>query len=255
MHAQGIARALFTVGADAVSPQLRGLRVLHVIYFGDYDGSDSEITDPRHLHAIEETGLAAALSAEALDEARQVHEAKDAAGVRYPTAGIPAAPYTADVEVDADDWLPQLPGPYGGPRLFFPHAPGPATAEGAVARQDLNALPGALDGAGLDPEALNRLLVLAASSDRNSSSIIRTLVVHGADPNQLVSSWSWAPGAPKELPLTTAVMGSACNVAALLSAGADPNMRDGRGQSALELALKNQRDDIATLLRAAGAVH
>jgi hypothetical protein len=46
----------------------------------------------------------------------------------------------------------------------------------------------------------------------------------------------------------------ACNVAALLAAGADPNLEDASGHTALELALQEGKRDIATLLRAAGAV-
>ena len=253
MRAAGIARAHFVIGADAVSPAPTRLRILRTIYFSNYDGSRSEVTDPRRLREIETSGLASSLRAMALQEAGASREAYDTAGVRYPTAGSPAARFTADFEVDADTWMPRLPGPYNSALgQFFPDMPGPATAEGAVARQDTMALLSAARSAALGQATLNRLLLLAATSARDSSGVISVLAGLGADPNQLVDSW--LGGAPRLRTLTLAVHGSACNVAALLAAGADPNLEDESGHTALELALREGRGDIATLLRSAGAV-
>jgi hypothetical protein len=253
MRTEGIASVHFVVGADAVSPRPLGLRILRVAYFSVYDDPSSRIIDSHHLGRIEASGLAAALRAKALGISRNLKGAFDTAGMRFPTAGEPEAKFTADIEIDADAWMPALLGPYNSPLgEFFPRTPGPATAEGAVARQDAEALRTAVRAGELGQATLNRLLLLAAGSARNSSEVIRLLVHRGADPNQLVTRWY--AGTQKDLPLTAAVYGSACNVVALLSVGSNPNLRNGEGRSPLDIAVENQRSDVAALLRAAGAV-
>ena len=149
--------------------------------------------------------------------------------------------------------MPALAGPYNDPLgEFFPRTPGPRTPEGAVARQDVAALRAAILDKPLGKTTLNRLLLLASGSVRNMGGVIRALTQLGADPNQMVPLWFGK--AQKMLSLNLAVQGSACNVAALLAAGANPNLRDGLGDSALELALAHGRDDVASILRAGGAV-
>lgn len=91
MRAEGIARAHFVIGADSLSPKLVGLRIMHVIYFSDYDGPSSQISDPLRLSRIESTALAAALRARAIGLARNLRAAFDTAAMRFPTTGRPEA--------------------------------------------------------------------------------------------------------------------------------------------------------------------
>ncbi len=253
MRAEGIARAHFVIGADSLFPKPLGLRILHVIYFSDYDGPSSQITDRRRLSSIESTPLAAALRTRALGLAHNFPAAFDTAEMRSPTNEREEAKFTADEEIDADSWMRSLDGPYNDPlAAFYPRMAGPGTPEGAVARQDTEALSTATMNASLGEVTLNRLLLLASSSVRNMTGVIQILRELGADPNQVVTIW-FGRG-QKMLPLTLAVHGSACNVAALLAVGANPNLRDGLGHSALEIALEQGRDDIARILRAGGAV-
>lgn len=232
MRQQGVRRALLEVGAILRREKPADIRVERRLYFRQFDGPNSQISDEATLKTIEENELPGILDGIA-------HSRVSAAPVfRGPDLHIrPIKQVSSFVEFFADASLPEqkaLLFPSGHPKLLT-HA----VVNGDALRTE--AVLGAHKFAVKD---LDQALFDAVLSRYDNSAVIKLVLNAGASVNARTPDGT--------TPLMNAVA-RPCNLRPLLDNGADLSARDKWGRNALELARQVKATTAIHLLEQASA--
>ncbi|ERN42499.1 ankyrin repeat-containing protein [Rubidibacter lacunae KORDI 51-2] len=118
----------------------------------------------------------------------------------------------------------------------------------AAARDAIECVRALLD-AGADPNASchSGQTAISEAAYWGHVEVVEVLLAAGANVNAADNEDGWTPL------MKTLVFGNADIARLLLAAGANPNLRDSEGRTALRLALDDDRSEIASVLRSAGA--
>lgn len=214
---------------------LQDLRPVRVMFFASYRDTAEQITDAVALKKFEGDGLTGLVEQAALDRARQ--------GVWFesPEHQIPPkrgrVPASTVVLLYEDPWLPLPQVWYGIRDVSW------SPLDDAAFMGDQVAVRKLLAERKVKQKDLDRALTMAALGD--SVGAIHLLLDGGANVNARTRN-------------ATALMIAVVNdrpgsVEALLKAGANPNFRNQQGDSLLEIALQHHYNQVAGILRQAGA--
>jgi hypothetical protein len=231
MRQAGVERALLEVHVALGRNDRRQMEIVRRLYFGQLDGPHSQKSDAATLEKIEASGLARELEGIAR---RRVLAAplvrghsKDGADNRF----------SSFVEFFSNPWLQEQ-----KVALFRSGQPAPLTVP--VVHEDALATEALLKSHTFREDELDKALLDAALSRYDNSAVIKLLLGAGADVNARTSAGT--------TPLMNAVPHS-CNLQPLLDGGADLNVIDKWGRTALQLARESKQTYAIGLLERAGA--
>lgn len=100
-------------------------------------------------------------------------------------------------------------------------------------------------GAAVDVRTARGRTALLIAAERPSSDIVKLLLGNGADPNA-VDEKGWTPL------MAAAFMGRAANALALIEGGARLEVKNKAGETALDIARKEESQDVVEILVARG---
>lgn len=234
MRQQGVKRALLDVDSVLHKGKPTDLQVVRRLYFRQYDGRDSAITDETSLKAIETSGLQAMLDEIAFSRvsAAPILRAVD---VWHLPLGKQKSSF---VEFFSEPWL--------APEhvlLYQSHRSRVLLADTVIVG-DVLGTQKLLGSRRFKKEELDRALFDAVLSRYDNSTVIRLLLDAGADVNARAHDGS--------TPLRSAV-GRPCNLRPLLDRGADPGARDRWGATALDIARVQKLNSAIHVLEEAAA--
>jgi hypothetical protein len=232
MSDQGVKRAFFEVGSTWRNGKATDIHIVHRLYFDQYDGPNSQITDPVKLARIEESGLDADLDGIARE---RVMHAPYFGGVdsRMNPDGKRMYSY---VEFFANPWIAE-------PRVVVsPWGKSPPALIHSAMTGDLITVESQLKNTRVSRPELNRALFEAVGNLYDNAAVIKTLIDAGANVN--------VHGPDGFTPLMSAVA-RPCNLRPLLNSGADVHARDKWGRDALQLAREVKQPISARLLEEA----
>lgn len=202
-------------------------------YFRQYDGPNSQISDPVTLKAIEASGLPEVLDSVARERVlvATVFKFPD------PHFWLPKRKFSI-VEVFANPWLQEA------AVLLYPRyrSKMPNDLYGAATAGDANRTAELVRLHNFKKHELSRALFFAAISRYDNTAVINMLVHAGADPNVRNSDG--------DTPLVAAI-GRPCNIQPLLAVGVQADARDKSGETALDIARQQKAAESIRLLEAA----
>jgi len=208
--------------------KLRNIKIVHIVYFSDFDGNCSQITDPERLSRIQGSGLEAKLL-EVATQRGLVEPILSMHGThRWDASGV--------VKLYANERVPYVSG-------LAPGANSQTPFEQAIGMNDLVELMRILQ-AGVTSDQLDSAMWMTDYVD--NSCMMKALLKAGGNVNHTDSEGRTI--------LMEAVRYNSLRVArVLLAAGANPNARSSRNESVLSLALAEHNDAMVSLLKSAGA--
>jgi len=207
---------------------LHDLKVARIMFFTDYEGPDSQVTNSERLGQVARDGLEASLEQVALHRALKGTWFESPEHQHPPKKGW--VPASTVVVLHDDPWLPTSPIMY-------------VTTDSSW---------GPLEDASLlgDRVALKRLLAQGNSKHVDLDNALYW-AAGGDDP--VLVKWLLHAGAQansRNLPLFAAARNSrTVNIELLLDAGANPNSKDADGQSALSIVTQLERANSGPLVR------
>jgi hypothetical protein len=227
MRQLGVQRVLLELKAEVRDNRAKGIEVVRRLYFRQFDGAKSQISDEATLNTIEASGLKADLYRIALSRVSTAPIVRGADPHFSSTKQVSSV-----VEFFANAWLPEH-----QVSLFRSGRPEPLT--GTVVNGDAAGTKALLTSRKFTKDQLNRALFVAAISRYDNRDVIKLLVDAGADVNARTPDGS--------TPLVSAV-GRPCNLRPLLDSGADLNARDKWGRNALQVARETKEGAAVSLL-------
>jgi hypothetical protein len=226
MRKNHVARAVFEVEAVLRTNKLEQIRVIHRLYFRQFDGPDSQISDEVSLKEIETDGLSAIL--------------EELAGKRILTAPVlhPVDSYWSStknlstfVEFLASPWLREQP-------VVLSRSAKSSALTKAILHGDAVTTLNLVNHNKLSKDELNKELIYAVQSRYDNTSVINILLSAGADVN--------AKAAYGTTPLMLSV-DHPCNIRPLLKARADLDAKNKWGRTALQIA-RQEKEIVAIRL-------
>lgn len=233
MRAQGLKRALIQVQAAYEKGKAEDIRVVRRLYFSQFDGPNSQISDKATLDAIAESGLQAELDKIVLGK---IATAKIAG--RVDPQLFPFHRVSTVAQIYASAWLPQ------NDPMLSPSGRTTPLLE-AVVLGDSSGTQEVLRSHRFTRKELDRAMLDAALSQFDNTASIGVLLQAGANVN--------ARAPDGTTPLMIAIS-RPCNLKPLLDGGADLNARDKWGRTALQRARETKTTSAIKLLEQAGAV-
>jgi len=229
MQQQGVRRALIQVSAVLRGPKPTSIQVKRRLYFSQFDGPNSQISDESALKKIEASGLQTALDGIA-------HDRVLAAPLFRGTSGhVSSKEVSSFVEFFADASLPEQRA------MLFPSGhPKPLTE--AVVNGDVLATQMSLQMPKIAKNDLDQALFDATLSRYDNTAVIKLLLDAGANVNARTPDGT--------TPLMNAVP-HPCNLRPLLAGGAELNARDKWGRNAFQLAREAKVSAAISLLEEA----
>jgi hypothetical protein len=223
MKDQGVKRVLAEAHMSSNNDP-SDIQVVRIVYFRNYEPDCSQVLDDESLKRIRASGLEKKLM-----EVVRLRAVSARTNVFEPSS---AKSFVAYVELFSDEWLPASPPVVQGLTEW-------KTLEHDAILGDELGVSQHLAGSKLDPERLDTALFAAAQSD--NSCTIKPLVDHGANVNARTRDGA--------TPLMTAAgSGKGRNVRVLLELGADAEVKDSYGRTALYLARRGQFPEVARVL-------
>lgn len=236
MRQQGVQRAVLELHAVFHGNRAENIRVGRRLYFRQFDGPNSQISDEATLKAIEASGLEADLDATAVNRVSKAPLFRGPDPQFFPSKHVGSI-----VELFANAWLPEKNA------VWFRTGPTPRpskkpTLASFVSSQDAAGTQALLKSQEFSKDQLDRALFEAVLSSYDNTAVIKLLLNAGADVN--------ARGPDGITPLMNAVA-HPCNLRPLLDGGADLNARDKWGRNALQIARETKQVTASRLLEEA----
>jgi hypothetical protein len=233
MRAQGVRRASIQVQAACEKGKAEDVRIVRRLYFSQFDGPNSQISDKATLDAIPKSGLQAELDKIVLDE---IATAKIAG--RVDPQPFPFCRVSTVAQIYANAWLPQ------NDPMLSPSGRTTPLLE-AVVSGDSSGTQEVLRSHRFTRKELDRAMLDAALSQFDNTASIGLLLQAGANVN--------ARAPDGTTPLMIAIS-YPCNLKPLLDGGADLNSRDKWGRTALQRARETTTTSAIKLLEQAGGI-
>jgi hypothetical protein len=231
MRQLGVQRVLLELKAEVRDNRAKGIEVVRRLYFRQFDGANSQISDEATLNAIEASGLPVELDGLALKRVQAAPVVKGEA-LRFADNQL-----SSFAEFLANPWLSEE-------KVFLFRSGRPKPLTGAVVHGDAVRTQALLESHKFAKKELNRALFDASLSRYDNSTVIRLLLNAGAEVN--------ARTPDGVIPLMNAVA-HPCNLHSLLDGGADLNARDKWGRNALQIARETKEPAAIRLLEEASA--
>jgi hypothetical protein len=232
MQGLGVERARLELQAVIRKNRPANIQVVRRLYYRKFDAPNSQIMDEGELKLIE-TGIQGDLDDTARERASRAHIVRGP-GLHFKQPKR----LTSYIEFLANQWLLEQ------EVYWFPSGRTVSPFTPAVTQSDAAQTLVLLKSHAFTTEQINRALLYAALSRYDNSAVIALLIHAGADPNTRFSDAT--------TPLMIAI-DHPCNLRPLLDGGADPNLRDKWGKTALDSARWRKNTVAIRILQEASA--